>query len=106
MSKYIQTAHMFMDDNTTTVAEFKNDDMFSSIMEFDLGCNNVGYNVDAGSYDGQMHVCEQFQTLEIARTLYNHIIEYYSDTPPIKRRLKRFIKTLHLADMQTSALTY
>ena len=98
MKKYIQTAHAY--DNTS-IEEFKNDDMFTSIIQFD-----GGYNVDAGSYDGQMHVCEPFITLEIARTLYNHIIEYYSTTPPIKRELKRFIKTLRSADRQTSALTY
>lgn len=84
-----------------TISEYENDDMWASIAEY-----SEGYSVYAGSYDGQMNVTAEFQTLEVANVLYKHIIEYYSDTPPIKRKLNRFIKSLARADMQTAALAF
>ncbi len=94
-NSYSYTAPGFGVDYPAPVAEYHNDDMRAEITT-QRGYNGAtGYNVWAGSYDGDLDVYESFNTVEAARALYDHIVTNYNHTPPMKRELNKVIRAAH-----------
>jgi hypothetical protein len=97
-NSYSYTAPGFGVDRPAPVAEYRNDDMSAEITT-QRGYNGATvYNVWAGSYDGDLDVCESFNTVEAARALYDHIMDNYTDTPPITAELNKAIREAHWLD--------
>lgn len=97
-NSYSYTAPGFGVDSPVPVAEYQNDDMYAEITTQHGYNGAIVYNVWAGSYDGSMDVYEQFNTLDAARALYDHIVTNYSDTPPVPVELKKAIREYHWVD--------
>lgn len=70
------------------IERYENDDMQVELERVD----NV-YSVWAYSYDGSLDVSEEFSSLSAASSLYEFIVENYSDTPP-GDELEDFISNL------------
>ena len=97
-NSYSYTAPGFGVDRPAPVVEYRNDDMSAEITT-QRGYNGATvYNVWAGSYDGSMDVYESFRTLDAARALYDHIMDNYTDTPPIASVLNKAIREAHWLD--------
>lgn len=102
INNYSYTGPDFGVDYDNPINEYRNDDM-NAILDYWYNQynaapnhpNNDKYIVSASSYDGSMDIWEMFTTLDAAKTLYNHIIENYKHTPPIKRELRKYINSLH-----------
>ena len=94
-NSYSYTAPGFGVDYPAPVAEYHNDDMRAEITTQNSYNRSKVYNVWAGSYDGDLDVCESFNTVEAARALYDHIVTNYKHTPPMKRELNKVIRAAH-----------
>ena len=104
-NSYSYTAPGFGVDNEKPINEYSNDDM-SAVLDYwnnqyNAAPNNPNYNkyiVIASSYDGSMDIWEVFTTFKAAQALYTHIVDNYSDTPPVKRELRKVINSLHRSE--------
>ena len=101
-NNYSYTAPGFGIDYEKPIDEYSNDDMNATLdywkNQYSATPANSRYNdyiVMAYSYDGQMDISEVFTTMDAARALYTHIVDNYSDTPPVKRELRKLINSLH-----------
>lgn len=81
-------APSMLDGGREILNSYENDDMQAELERVD----NV-YCVWAYSYDGELDVSEEFSSLSAATSLYEYIVENYSDTPP-GEELQDFIRNL------------
>ena len=81
-------APSMLDGGREYIKRYENDDMQAEL-------ERVGdvYSVWAMSYDGELDVAEEFSSLSAATSLYEYIVENYSDTPP-RDELQDFIRDL------------
>lgn len=91
-NSYSYAPHM-LDEDQHYIACFNNDDM-----EIELERHDTYFSVWAYSYDGQLDVYETFNTENAARTIYNHIMDNYTTTPPDRRTLNKAIREAHRED--------
>lgn len=105
-NSYSYAPHML--ENKPAIANYENDDMYSSIdaaARGNIGAWINGYEVFSGSYDGILEVCEFFRTIDAARFLHDSIVREYSTSAPTKKQIralinqaKRIDKEAHNAD--------
>ena len=81
-------APSMLDGDREYIERYENDDM-----QAELECMGNVYSVWAMSYDGELDVAEEFTSLSAATSLYEYIVENYSDTPP-GDELQDFIRNL------------
>lgn len=83
-NSYSYTSPGFL-DNRPYIDEYENDDMQCTLEK------TCGYTVWANSYDGDLDICESFQTIDAARFLYNAIVENFSHCPPARCQTRALI---------------
>ena len=81
-------APSMLDGGSEYINRYENDDM-----RIELERSNGVYIVWAFSYDGQLDVFEEFSSLSAASSLYDFIMNNYTDTPP-GEELQDFIRNL------------
>lgn len=92
-NSYSYAPHM-IDGEEHYIESYENDDMQCTVEESargNIGHWERGYTVWAGSYDGDLDVCEFCRTIEAARFLYNAIVDSFSDSAPTKKQIRALI---------------
>ena len=104
-NSYSYAPHMLDGERDNRIAHYDNDDMSAEITPSsrgNVGAWERGWTVYAGSYDGQLDVCEFFVSFDRALDLYKHIVREYKHTPP-GGELNRYIRQLLKQDRRRSA---
>lgn len=68
-------------DEDSTIARYDNDDMTAYIDNSGTKSNPCFW-VSAYSYDGDLEISESFKNETTAKSVFNYIVDNYSDTPP------------------------
>lgn len=85
-------------DEDLTVARYDNDDMTAYIDNSGTKSNPCFW-VSAYSYDGDLEISESFKNKTPATSVFNYIVDNYSDTPPadneeLQKKITEYAKSL------------
>lgn len=85
-------------DEDLTIARYDNDDMTAYIDNSGTKSNPCFW-VSAYSYDGDLEISESFKNETTAKSVFNYIVDNYSDTPPannteLQQQIELYAKSL------------